>query len=295
MLAADPPARTAPRVPVEPPAAAMTGDFGEAMTMLGRGEFVEGRTLLSDLLFNRPGALSPHQAQMARDRLTQLNLDPDDDKHDGLIYGPDTVEGDTVAFDYRVQPGDRLGSLQNDVRVPYRFLERINNIKASRLQAGRNLKMVHGPFHARVVKSAYRMDLYLVSPENGRRVFVGSLPVGLGESNSTPEGRFVIKPGGKVGKDPDNPNSHGPSWRNPRTGEFWEASDPRIPIGDYWLALEGLDPENQDVTGYGLHGTDDPDSIGDQRSMGCIRMRDADIHLVYDMLFEGHSTVEIVP
>ncbi|MEM7682114.1 MAG: L,D-transpeptidase family protein [Planctomycetota bacterium] len=279
----------------EVPAAALTGDFGEGMRLLSQGEFLRGRQLLSDLLFNRPGALSPHQGQMARDRLTQLNLDPDDQKHDGLIYGPDTPQGDTVTFDYRVQPGDRLASLQNTVRVPYRFIERINNVTASRLQAGQNIKMVRGPFHARVIKSAYRMDLFLVDPQTGQPVFVGSLPVGLGEDDSTPEGRFVIKPGGKVGKDPTNPRSHGPSWRNPRTGEFWEADDPNIPIGDYWLALQGQEAHNQDITGYGLHGTNDPDSIGDQRSMGCIRMRDRDIHLVYDMLFEGHSTVEIVP
>lgn len=42
---------------------------------------------------------------------------------------------------------------------------------------------------------------------------------------------------------------------------------------------------------YGIHGTIDPDSIGKQSSLGCIRLHTDDIAMVYDMLVEGKSMV----
>lgn len=44
---------------------------------------------------------------------------------------------------------------------------------------------------------------------------------------------------------------------------------------------------------YGIHGTIDPNSIGKQSSMGCIRLRADDIAMVYDMMVEGKSTVVV--
>ena len=46
---------------------------------------------------------------------------------------------------------------------------------------------------------------------------------------------------------------------------------------------------------YGIHGTIDPDSIGKQSSMGCIRMKADDIAVVYDMMVEGKSMVLVQP
>ena len=45
---------------------------------------------------------------------------------------------------------------------------------------------------------------------------------------------------------------------------------------------------------YGIHGTIDPASIGQKKSMGCIRLLDDDIKLVYDMLVKDKSTVTVV-
>jgi lipoprotein-anchoring transpeptidase ErfK/SrfK len=61
------------------------------------------------------------------------------------------------------------------------------------------------------------------------------------------------------------------------------------------MALEGMDEKTKGVVGYGIHATNDPDSIGQQQSMGCIRMRDDDVDEVFYTLFEGASTVQIVP
>jgi lipoprotein-anchoring transpeptidase ErfK/SrfK len=51
------------------------------------------------------------------------------------------------------------------------------------------------------------------------------------------------------------------------------------PIGTRWIGLN--------EKGYGIHGTDDPDSIGYAKSHGCIRLRNADIERLFDRVRPG--------
>jgi lipoprotein-anchoring transpeptidase ErfK/SrfK len=48
-------------------------------------------------------------------------------------------------------------------------------------------------------------------------------------------------------------------------------------------------------TGFGLHGTIDPTSIGQSKSMGCVRMGNEDIAVIYELLVEQISQVRVVP
>jgi lipoprotein-anchoring transpeptidase ErfK/SrfK len=86
-----------------------------------------------------------------------------------------------------------------------------------------------------------------------------------------------------------------PEWRNPRTGEFFKADDPKNPIGERWIGLQGVDAGNSKAMSYGIHGTTDPASIGKQASMGCVRLKDADVEVIYEALTEPNSTIVIVP
>ena len=47
--------------------------------------------------------------------------------------------------------------------------------------------------------------------------------------------------------------------------------------------------------GYGIHGTIEPDTIGQQASLGCIRMYNEDVELLFDLLYVGQSRVEVRP
>jgi hypothetical protein len=47
------------------------------------------------------------------------------------------------------------------------------------------------------------------------------------------------------------------------------------------------------VQGYGIHGTNEPNSIGKAASHGCIRMAKADLEEFYELVAEG-DTVELV-
>lgn len=247
---------------------------------LDEGDLVTGRALLSELLF-REGALPRHEAAAVRERLAAEN--------ERLVFSRERVPGDTITLGHTVQSGEYLSTIANTYKTPYQFIERINNVQANRLQAGQTLKVLRGPIHARVDKSDYRMDLYVEDPD-GLKIYLKSFTIGLGEFDSTPVGLWQVKLGSKVG-----PANGGPSWRNPRTGERFDRNDPNIPIGEYWMGLEGIDDNTREHQSYGIHATNDPDSIGRQESMGCIRMTDEDVDQVFYMLYEVRSRVEIVP
>jgi hypothetical protein len=56
------------------------------------------------------------------------------------------------------------------------------------------------------------------------------------------------------------------------------------PIGPRWIGL------NQ--KGYGIHGTNQPHSVGHAASHGCIRLRNSDVVKLFEMVRTG-DTVEI--
>lgn len=202
-----------------------------------------------------------------------------------MVYSPEVAEGDYFAMSYVIQGGDVLSTIVKRfaLQIDWRFIQRINNIaNPSRIRAGQRIKLITGPFHAVIHKNSYQLDLYMGDEDN--RVFVKSYPVGLGASNSTPIGMFRIRSHSKL---------INPEWPDPYTGRIYSADDPANPIGERWLGLQGLDEATRDLVGYGIHGTIAPDSIGKQASMGCIRMRAKDVEVIYEVLVESVSTVEI--
>ena len=57
------------------------------------------------------------------------------------------------------------------------------------------------------------------------------------------------------------------------------APGPRNPIGTRWIGLSRK--------GYGIHGTDEPSSIGYAKSHGCIRLRNADVERLFTQVRDG--------
>jgi len=238
---------------------------------------VDARRALTAAL--APGALDPADAEFVRDRLGALNR--------RLIFSPEVVADDPFSRRYVVGPGDQLGGIarKQSLAVDWRFIMRVNRMVSARsLRVGQRLKLVTGPFHAVVDKSDFRLDLYLGSGAN--RVFVASFPVGLGEFDQTPVGRFRVRPRSKL---------INPQWTHPHTGRRFSSDDPANPIGERWIGLAGDDEATRDLLGYGIHGTIEPESIGRSESMGCIRMLPDDVALIYEVLTEQNSTVAIRP
>jgi len=231
---------------------------------------IEARTMLNEML---PLPMSRQQLQFIKARLSELA--------DKWLFSKVVYPEDRLCERYEVKDGDQLRAISGQFKVPYEILMEINGIpRAEALQSGQTIKVINGPFHARVYRSTYTMDLFL------QNTFVRSFPVGLGKpGRETPTGLWVVKPGGKLIK---------PTWTDPDTGKTYEAEDPDYPLGSRWVALEGIKGDAVGKSGIAFHGTKDPNLIGTSGSRGCIRLQNGDAILMYNLLMPGSSQVEIV-
>lgn len=271
----DPQALEALRRDTRPGAAPAAGDLALGLS-LAATDPVRARAILSQALL--AGTLPPAEAKQASDALARIAAD--------LVFTPNFNAGDPHFFQYQVQSGDSLERIvrKHKLGCDWRLVARINNIKKPEaIRVGQRLKLPKGPFSAVVSKRDYRIDLCMGVGSD--RIVMTSLPVGLGKSNGTPTGRFKVRVGSKL---------LNPEWRNPITGEFFDSNDPLNPIGEHWLGLEGLEASNAQLLGYGVHGTIEPGSIGQDQSLGCVRLIAEDVAIVWETLGDG-CEVEIRP
>jgi L,D-transpeptidase ErfK/SrfK len=121
-------------------------------------------------------------------------------------------------------------------------------------------------------------DTRLVVRLGERRVYVyqgddvkASYPVAVGRAGwETPRGKFKVL---RMEKNP--------AWKNPWTGDV-------IPPGKNNPMGERAIDFHTDGRNYAaFHGTPNESSIGQAVSHGCVRMRNADIRAMYDMVAEG--------
>jgi lipoprotein-anchoring transpeptidase ErfK/SrfK len=113
-------------------------------------------------------------------------------------------------------------------------------------------------------------DRKLALVENGQVVKI--YPVAVGKpSTPSPVGTFTIE------RRVENPTYHHDGKTIP--------PGPGNPVGTRWMGLS--------TKGYGIHGTNEPNSIGKAASHGCIRMAKADLEELYPQVAVG-DTVELV-
>jgi lipoprotein-anchoring transpeptidase ErfK/SrfK len=96
--------------------------------------------------------------------------------------------------------------------------------------------------------------------------------VSTGANNCTPVGNFKI----------DNKVVN-PTWYT--LGSVVPPDSPKNILGSRWLGLS--------AKGYGIHGTTEPQSIGKQVTSGCIRMKNAEVEELYQIVPEGTEVVII--
>ena len=182
-----------------------------------------------------------------------------------------------VVFRGAVKPGDTLdglmrGAWKGRVRAGYGAVLWLNSVSSpDRLRAG-SIAVPEEPVRILVRKSTHELWLLLGD------VPVRTWSVGLGAGGRTPEGEFVI---GTLQPKPD----------------YWPPQGKRIPfgqkgnpLGTRWMGFRDT-PEAQ---GFGIHGTDEPDSIGKDLSQGCVRLRNADVEQLFTWVTVG-TRVEIRP
>ena len=124
------------------------------------------------------------------------------------------------------------------------------------------------PVQREIVVSLEDRKLALI--ENGETRKVYTVAVGK-PSTPSPEGIFTIQ------RRVANPTYHHDGSTVP--------PGPRNPVGTRWMGLS--------TPGYGIHGTNEPKSIGKAASHGCIRMAQADLEEFYQLVAVG-DTVRLV-
>jgi lipoprotein-anchoring transpeptidase ErfK/SrfK len=165
---------------------------------------------------------------------------------------------------YRVQPDETLEQIAQKYSVPWQLLARINGIRDPlRLEPGRELKVIRGPFDALVDLDKYEMTLVL----GGR--YAGRFPIGVGRDHARLEGSYVVR------NKTTNPPYYGPD-------VDFAANDPNNPLGEHWIDLG-----NQ----IGIHGTNDPQNLHRTDGRGSVCLGARDIEDVFGILSIGSRVV----
>jgi lipoprotein-anchoring transpeptidase ErfK/SrfK len=249
--------------------------LGDASLLKGRQaiavkDYFTAGKFLSDAV---AAGLNPNDERLARKLINQAS--------DQWLLSPNFFENDPFSIRYKVQSGDMLVNIGKTYSVPYPLLMKINGIRnAAHLRAGQSLKVIQGPFQAKVYRKNHRLDVYL------GEILVRSYPVGLGKpGRQTPTGLWCVRPGKK---------QVNPAWTDVETGKHYYPDDPENPLGERWISLEGLEGDAFGRESFGIHGTIKPDEIGQNTSRGCIRLHNRDVIELYDLLAESKSKVWVM-
>lgn len=186
--------------------------------------------------------------------LEDLNLE--------MIFSSTEVPGKTVI--HQVVAGDTLGKVAKTYGVTIALIKRSNNIKNDVIRLGQRIRIWKGNFNISVDKS----QNILIFKDGDEIIKV--YDVSTGENNSTPLGKFKI-----------TTKLVDPVWFN--RGVVVPPESPQNVLGSRWLGF--------DLPGYGIHGTTEPETIGQQVTAGCVRMRNEDVEELYDIVPTGTEVV----
>jgi hypothetical protein len=168
---------------------------------------------------------------------------------------------------HQVKSGDSLSRIAGNYTT-IRGLQLANNIPLDSgiIHPGDVIRYFSGKWAIEVIKSEYILILY----QNGQ--FFKYYNIGVGKEDRTPEGKFKIH--GKV---------EDPIWE--RKGQSNIApGDPQNVLGTRWMKLKAMEGTLITGSGYGIHGTTQPNSIGTPASQGCIRMINQDVEELFDII-----------
>lgn len=214
---------------------------------LKKGNKFEARNELSNLYFREADREKKNEIKKRLDELNEV-----------LVFSR-TPSPDAIF--YEVKPGDSLAKIAKKFNTTYAFIMRINNKSRTLIKIGERLKILKGELSLLVDKSDYTLTILL----NGH--FIRQYPIGIGKSDKTPVGEFIV----------DNKLIN-PTWYSPEG--VYQYGHPKNVLGTRWIGFE----DRNDLYGYGIHGTANPDSIGRNMSNGCIRLRNENVEELFDFV-----------
>jgi hypothetical protein len=172
---------------------------------------------------------------------------------------------------YSVRPGDSLWKICNHtlprehgLTVETGLIRLVNGLSSDTVHPGQTLLVPKLP-----------LTLEIDRKEHGLVAWLGEVPmaayrIGLGKENRTPSGTFVIED-----------RQENPDWYH--QGRRIPFGDPENVLGTRWLGFEDVPM----LSGYGIHGTAHPESVGGDESMGCVRMRNEEVEELFELVPRG--------
>ncbi|MBI4372995.1 MAG: L,D-transpeptidase family protein [Candidatus Omnitrophica bacterium] len=171
------------------------------------------------------------------------------------------------SFLYTVEPGDSLYKIAKKYNTTIELIQKSNHLESDLIQSGMKLKISKAVYSITVDKSENQLSLY----SDGERL--KTYPVATGKpDHDTPTGSFTI-----VNK------LTNPTWY--KAGAVVSPDSPDNILGTRWLGFS--------LSGYGIHGTTLPETIGTAASEGCIRMFNQDVEELYAIV-PLNTTVTVV-
>ena len=227
--------------------------YDQASSLRAKGDIVQAKGAYQKILTDHPDFGDIEKVQK---ELEDLNMK--------LIFSSTPVENKTVI--HKVESGDTLGALAKKYGTTIELIQKSNNLSSNVIRIGQKLRIWIQPFNIFVDKS--QNILILKSGNDVLKVY----SVSTGNENSTPIGEFTI-----------TSRLVDPVWFN--KGIVVPPESPQNVLGSRWLGF--------DRAGYGIHGTIDPETIGQQVTAGCIRMRNEDVEEIYSLIPRGTKVVVV--
>lgn len=253
-------AQAPPPPPPKQPVLNLERQAFQAMRVLyGNKSLAEARAKGYDLLGKTK---DPALQYSTEELLGQINTE--------LIFTPVAMP---EKEEYLVQPGDNLERIAKKFKTTVELIKKSNALdERAMLHPGDRLQVFNGAFSLAISKG--RNDLVL--SVNDR--FFKRYRIGTGKFGSTPTGTFVI--GEKIKE---------PAWWRP-DGQMIPYGDKENILGTHWMTLTatGSTPA---VRGYGLHGTWEEETIGQQASAGCVRLLNSEVEELFTLLPMGTPVV----
>jgi len=227
--------------------------YKRALALKEEGEFIEARYQYESILNDHPDF---GEIETVQKELESLNMN--------LIFSNTPIPDKTVI--HEVVTGDTLGELAKKYGTTIDLIKKSNGLTSNTIRVGQKLRIWTGTFNIFVDKS--RNLLTLKEGDEILKVY----NVSTGEGNITPVGEFVIKT-----------KLIDPVWFN--KGIVVPPESPQNVLGTRWLGF--------DLSGYGIHGTIEPASIGQQVTAGCIRMLNSDVEELFSIIPRGTKVLVV--
>lgn len=221
--------------------------ISDAEAAIAGGQLADAKTILDKLVAATP---DPEAIKL----LSEVNIK--------LLRSPLMMPGKEY---YVIQSGDYLYKIAKKFHTTVELIQEMNGLETDNIRAGARLMVFNSRFSIRVSKTRNHLDLLM----DGK--LFKRYPVGTGKFGKTPAVEFSI-----VDKIVE------PPWTRPSDNQQIEYGDPENVLGTRWMALKSDD--HPELTGFGIHGTWERDSIGKQSSAGCVRMLNEDVEELFDLV-----------